>query len=351
MSRSITCTVTRMVRDEKFEAEVNRKRAKMNEIEKRVEEQCSIMKKILEKIENKKDYLFRINELKAMVVLDIDNVIRASNRLLNELDNTYKMQEEIKKSNNKDILSEKLKLKSIVYEKVKIEKEIQEKINKKNELTNQENKEKLGKEVEKLQEKYNQINSEFNLNKSSVDISEIKKMEKESLKNNILIDLKVLKDELDDIVEEHERIIFENIYERIEKLENEVKNNFDEKLEDELRKLKEDKISLIDRIELLHKFMKSLEKVEFDIKDLRYNKEKDELFLLARKENKEGEFVIKDNKIYSNFENYQGDECLKEYEKVAKFAKETYNLSYDLSEHKSAPLKNSVQYVNRGGSI
>lgn len=175
-----------------------------------------------------------------------------------------------------------------------------------------------------------------------------------SKKENLISRVNIFEKERDLLIEENEKMFFEKINNNLENIKMKIKNSeYSEVLEKEvnmeLEKLDKEFEKTLDKIELLNRYADSLEISGFDIEDIRYNKDKDKIFVYATKGDKEYNCRINDDFVVNvEFEGYQGDECLKEYEKVVEIARKQYALDSEVIEYKGKPKMNTSTAVNSG---
>lgn len=193
----------------------------------------------------------------------------------------------------------------------------------------------------------NEIVMDIKINKDNYEIIKSKK-------ENLISRVNTFGKERDLLIEENEKMFFEKINNNLENIKMKIKNSeYSEVLEKEvnmeLEELDKEFEKTLDKIELLNRYADSLEISGFDIEDIRYNKDKDKIFVYATKGDKEYNCRINDDFVVNvEFEGYQGDECLKEYEKVVEIARKQYALDSEVIEYKGKPKMNTSTAVNTG---
>ena len=193
----------------------------------------------------------------------------------------------------------------------------------------------------------NEIVMDIKINKDNYEIIKSKK-------ENLISRVDTFEKERDLLIEENEKMFFEKINNNLENIKMKIKNSeYSEVLEKEvnmeLEELDKEFEKTLDKIELLNRYADSLEISGFDIEDIRYNKDKDKIFVYATKGDKEYNCRINDDFVVNvEFEGYQGDECLKEYEKVVEIARKQYALDSEVIEYKGKPKMNTSTAVNSG---
>lgn len=193
----------------------------------------------------------------------------------------------------------------------------------------------------------NEIVMDIKINKENYEVIKSKK-------ENLISRVDTFEKERDLLIEENEKMFFEKINNNLENIKMKIKNSeysevLEKEVDMELEELDKEFEKTLDKIELLNRYADSLEISGFDIEDIRYSKEKDKIFVYATKGNKEYNCRINDDFVVNvEFEGYQGDECLKEYEKVVEIARKQYALSSEVIDYKGKPKMNTSTAVNTG---
>lgn len=145
-------------------------------------------------------------------------------------------------------------------------------------------------------------------------------------------------------LEDNEHIYFEHIFNLLENLKENINvNTFDSML----KEISDEATTIFIKLDTVYNYLEIIKRDGFVIDEFKFDKSNKEFYVYASKNGKCFDANIKNENIVYRFNNYTGDECLKDLNKVVKIANEYYNSSFEIEEYDGKPIEKHIETVNK----
>ncbi|WP_156300461.1 hypothetical protein [Streptobacillus canis] len=166
-----------------------------------------------------------------------------------------------------------------------------------------------------------------------------------NLEEEIIMILDNLYKSISNKIFDNEKIYFEKILEEIKDKKKTCKNITEANNYVEITKLKINR--LIDKLDLAYQYIESLKLNGFIINEISYDENTNNLIIYSENTGKFLDCMITDEKIEYKMENYEGDACLSDVEKILETANNLYNLNLEVGEYEGLPNYQHIETVNK----